>query len=88
MAHYLDPRNDLTFKRVFGEHKHLCMSLLNSMLPLKKPVVGIEYQTGELLPEIEILRNSIVDVRCTDSDGSLSLKCRCTGRKVSKAVYC
>ncbi|MDR2691255.1 MAG: Rpn family recombination-promoting nuclease/putative transposase [Dysgonamonadaceae bacterium] len=69
MAHYLDPRNDLTFKRVFGEHKHLCMSLLNSMLPLEKPVVGIEYQTGELLPEIEILRNSIVDVRCTDSDG-------------------
>ncbi|MDR2690916.1 MAG: Rpn family recombination-promoting nuclease/putative transposase, partial [Dysgonamonadaceae bacterium] len=40
-----------------------------SMLPLKKPVVSIEYQTGELLPEIEILRNSIVDVRCTDSDG-------------------
>jgi predicted transposase/invertase (TIGR01784 family) len=39
------------------------------MLPLKKPVVSIEYQTGELLPEIEILRNSIVDVRCTDSDG-------------------
>jgi predicted transposase/invertase (TIGR01784 family) len=69
MAHYLDPRNDLTFKRVFGEHKHLCMSLLNSMLPLEKPVVGIEYQTGELLSEIEILRNSIVDVRCTDSDG-------------------
>ncbi|MDR2691234.1 MAG: Rpn family recombination-promoting nuclease/putative transposase [Dysgonamonadaceae bacterium] len=69
MAHYLDPRNGLTFKRVFGEHKHLCMSLLNSMLPLEKPVVGIEYQTGELLPEIEMLRNSIVDVRCTDSDG-------------------
>ena len=23
MAHYLDPKNDLTFKRVFGEHKHL-----------------------------------------------------------------
>jgi hypothetical protein len=46
------------------------MSLLNSMLPLEKPVVGIEYQTGELLPEIEILRNSIVDVvRCTDSEG-------------------
>ena len=69
MAYYLDPRNDLTFKRVFGEHKHLCMSLLNSMLPLEKPIVCIEYQTGELLPEIEILRNSIVDVRCTDSDG-------------------
>jgi len=70
MAHYLDPKNDLTFKRVFGEHKHLCMSLINSMLPLKNPIVNIEYQTGELIPELaDILRNTIVDVRCTDSNG-------------------
>jgi predicted transposase/invertase (TIGR01784 family) len=69
MVHYLDPKNDLTFKRVFGEHKHLCMSLLNSMLPLSNPIVSIEYQTGQLLPEIEVLRLSIVDVRCTDSVG-------------------
>jgi len=69
MAHYLDPKNDLTFKRVFGEHKHLCMSLINSMLPLKKPIVSIEYQMGELVPELtDVLRNTIVDVRCIDSD--------------------
>jgi len=35
MAHYLDPKNDLTFKRVFGEHKHLCMSLINSRKVLR-----------------------------------------------------
>ena len=70
MAHYLNPRNDLTFKRVFGEHKHLCKSLINSMLPLEKPIVSIEYQTGELIPELtDVLRNTIVDVRCTDEDG-------------------
>ncbi|MCL1937628.1 MAG: Rpn family recombination-promoting nuclease/putative transposase [Candidatus Azobacteroides sp.] len=69
MARYLDPRNDLTFKRIFGEHKHLCISLLNSMLPLDNPIVDVEYQTGELLPEIDVLRLSIVDVRCTDSGG-------------------
>jgi predicted transposase/invertase (TIGR01784 family) len=69
MTHYLDPKNDLTFKRVFGEHKHLCMSLINSMLPLKKPITSIEYQTGELIPELDVLRNTIVDVRCTDIDG-------------------
>ncbi|MCL2726811.1 MAG: Rpn family recombination-promoting nuclease/putative transposase [Bacteroidales bacterium] len=69
MAHYLDPKNDLTFKRVFGEHKHLCISLINSMLPLEKPVVNIEYQSGELIPRLtDVLRNTIVDVRCTDSD--------------------
>jgi predicted transposase/invertase (TIGR01784 family) len=70
MAHYLDPKNDLTFKRVFGEHKHLCMSLINSMLPLESPVVSLEYQTHELIPELtDVLRYSIVDVRCTDADG-------------------
>ena len=67
MAHYLDPKYDLTFKRVFGEHKHLCKSLLNSMLPLENPIVDIEYQTGELIPElVDVLRHTIVDVRCTD----------------------
>jgi len=69
MAHYLDPKNDLTFKRVFGEHKHLCMSLINNLLPLKKPIVSIEYQTGELIPELsDVFKNTIVDVRCTDED--------------------
>jgi predicted transposase/invertase (TIGR01784 family) len=69
MAHYLDPRHDLTFKRVFGEHKHLCMSLINSMLPLESPVVNIEYRSPELLPDLDVLRNTIVDVLCTASDG-------------------
>ena len=70
MAHYLDPKNDLTFKCVFGEHKHLCISLINSMLPLEKPIVNIEYKSGELIPELsDVLRNTIVDVRCTDADG-------------------
>jgi hypothetical protein len=46
MARYLDPKNDLTFKRIFGGHKHLCMSLINNMLPLDSPIVSIEYQTG------------------------------------------
>jgi len=69
MAHYLDPKNDLAFKRVFGEHKHLCMSLINSVLPLEKPIISLEYQSGELIPELLDLRNSIVDVRCTDTAG-------------------
>ena len=34
MAKYLDPKEDLTFKKVFGEHPNLVASLLNSLLPL------------------------------------------------------
>jgi predicted transposase/invertase (TIGR01784 family) len=40
------------------------------MLPLKAPIESIEYQTGELIPELsDVLRNTIVDVRCTDANG-------------------
>jgi predicted transposase/invertase (TIGR01784 family) len=71
MAHYLDPKNDLTFKRIFGENKELCMSLLNNMLPLEKEqkIVKLQYQSNELVPEIPILKDSIVDVCCTDEQG-------------------
>ena len=33
---YLDPKNDLTFKKVFGEHPHLLRSFLNALLPLAR----------------------------------------------------
>ena len=51
-ARYLNLLMDFTFHKIFGEHKHLCISLINSMLPLEYPIVGIEYQTGELIPEL------------------------------------
>ena len=71
MTRYLDPKNDLIFKRIFGEHEHLCMSLLNNMLPLDaaQQIVELTYLPPELVPEIAGLRNSIVDVRCTDNRG-------------------
>ena len=40
------------------------------MLPFIKPIVSIEFQTGELVPVLtDILKNTVVDVRCTDADG-------------------
>ena len=71
MARYLDPKNDLTFKRVFGEHSHLCKSLLNSMLPLEgdRKIVSLEYLPAEMTPEIPEKKNSVVDVRCKDGTG-------------------
>ena len=71
MAKYLDPKNDLTFKKVFGEHAHLCISLLNALLPLEegRPITSIEYMSPEMLPRFDGGRNSIVDVRCKDAAG-------------------
>jgi predicted transposase/invertase (TIGR01784 family) len=34
MARYLDPKNDLVFKKIFGEHKDLVKSILNALMPL------------------------------------------------------
>ena len=71
MARYLDPKADVTFKKVFGEHKNLVMSLLNALLPLDegKKIESIEYLPPELVPETPLGKNSIVDVRCEETGG-------------------
>lgn len=68
---YLNPRADLTFKRVFGEHPDLVMSLLNALLPLaaNQEITDIEYLPSEMVPENPLRKNSIVDVRCKDKQG-------------------
>ncbi len=50
MAKYLDSKADVTFKKVFGEHKNLVMSLLNTLLPLDDP--GKQVESIEYLAEI------------------------------------
>ncbi|MBM6962200.1 hypothetical protein H6A61_15805, partial [Bacteroides caecigallinarum] len=51
---YLDPKADLTFKKVFGEHPDLVISLLNALLPFEtedEKIVSVEYLPAELFPE-------------------------------------
>ncbi len=71
MAKYLDPKADVTFKKVFGEHKNLVISLLNALLPLDdgKRVESIEYLPSEMVPDNPDKKNSIVDVRCEETGG-------------------
>lgn len=70
---YLDPKADLTFKRVFGEHPDLVISLLNALLPLAsgQEILEIEYLPAEIVPDNPLRKNSIVDVRCRDKAGRL-----------------
>ncbi len=71
MSKYLNPKVDLTFKKVFGEHPNLVKSLLNALLPLPEgmEIVNVEYLTGETIPDNPAKKLSIVDVRCTDNYG-------------------
>ena len=68
---YLNPKADVTFKRIFGEHEELVMSLLNALLPLDegKRIEHVEYLPAELVPENPLKKNSVVDVRCSETGG-------------------
>lgn len=68
---YLDPKADLTFKKIFGNHPDLLISLLNALLPLKRDqrIQSIEYLPTELVPIDPIHKDTIVDVRCKDIEG-------------------
>jgi predicted transposase/invertase (TIGR01784 family) len=71
MPHYLDPKNDFIFKRIFGEHPDLLISFLNALMPLEpgKEIESVEYLPGELVPDNPVKKFSIVDVRCKDKLG-------------------
>ena len=68
---YLDPKADLTFKKIFGKHPDLLMSLLNALLPLEndEQIQSVKYLQNELVPELYLHKNSIVDVLCEDIKG-------------------
>jgi predicted transposase/invertase (TIGR01784 family) len=71
MPRYLDPKNDLTFKRIFGEHPDLLISFLNALMPLApdRKIVSVTYLPAEQVPENPLKKNSIVDVKCQDNFG-------------------
>ena len=66
---YLDPKADLTFKKIFGNHPKRLISLLNALLPLSEEEQIHEIKSTELVPQLEGGKNTIVDVLCTDARG-------------------
>lgn len=71
MSRYLNPRSDLVFKKIFGQHKPLLISFLNSLLPLPEDglIESLEYLPTEQIPTIPVLKRTIVDVKCQDQQG-------------------
>jgi predicted transposase/invertase (TIGR01784 family) len=72
-ARFLDPRSDLVFKKIFGERKELTISFLNGILPFGEGrfIKSIEYLPSEQVPRIPTMKNTIVDVKCTDESGRI-----------------
>jgi len=72
MARFLDPRSDIVFKRIFGEHPEILQDFLNGLLPFEDEsqfITELEYLPVEQVPDIPLIKNSIVDVRCKDASG-------------------
>jgi predicted transposase/invertase (TIGR01784 family) len=70
---FLDPRSDLVFKKIFGQHPELIKSFLNNILPLPEGrlIDSVDYLTPEQAPRIPSMKNTIVDVKCTDQHGRI-----------------
>ena len=69
---YLDPKADLTFKKVFGEHPELVKSLLNALLPFKseeEEITSVVYLTLGIMPKTPLQKYRVLAVRCEDAKG-------------------
>ena len=71
---YLDPKNDLAFKKIFGEgkHKNIPISFLNAVLRLegKDQILDLEFINTVQPPAIQCQKESIVDVLVKDQKGN------------------
>ena len=69
MEGFLDPRSDLVFRRIFGEHPEILCDFLNALLPLEAPTASLEYLPIDQMPLLPVFKRGVVDVRCKDVTG-------------------
>ncbi|MGL5626712.1 MAG: Rpn family recombination-promoting nuclease/putative transposase, partial [Candidatus Rhabdochlamydia sp.] len=73
-SRYLDPRNDIAFKKIFGSEKNkdILIHFLNDILRSlrKSKIVDVEFLPTILNPDIAGEKLSIVDVLCKDKNGA------------------
>ncbi len=69
---FADPKNDLAFKKIFGDenHKDILISFLNSILDFKneKTIVDISLLNPYQVPKIEELKETILDIQATNKN--------------------
>jgi len=70
---FADPKNDLAFKKIFGDenHKHILISFLNSVLDFKanQTIVDVSLANPYQVPRIPELKETILDIKATNRDG-------------------
>jgi predicted transposase/invertase (TIGR01784 family) len=72
MLKYLDPKNDVAFKRLFGteKNKEILVNFLNDVLCRSNIIEEVEFLPTINIPDSAEQRVSIVDVMCRDKAGA------------------
>jgi predicted transposase/invertase (TIGR01784 family) len=70
---FADPKNDLAFKKIFGDEnkKEILISFLNSVLDFEneKTIVSVTLDNPYQLPDIKELKETILDIKATNQNG-------------------
>jgi predicted transposase/invertase (TIGR01784 family) len=70
---FADPKNDLAFKKIFGNenHKNILISFLNAILDFKdeKEIVEVSLANPYQVPRIPDLKETILDIKATNKSG-------------------
>jgi len=70
---FADPKNDMAFKKIFGDEKHkeVLISFLNSILDFKdeKTIVDVTLNNTYQLSQIEELKDTILDIKAKNQNG-------------------
>lgn len=73
LSKFLDPKNDIAFKKIFGSEKNkdILIHFLNDMLGFidNNEIQDVEFLSPIQDPEIAAKKQSIVDVLCRDKNG-------------------
>lgn len=93
ISRFLNPKNDLTFKRIFGseQNKDILIHFLNDIFVRStNPIEDVEFIKPIMDPERKELRVSIVDVLCTDLEGNkfiIEMQCVKDTGYIKRAQY-
>ena len=70
---FADPKNDLAFKKIFGDenHKNILISFLNAILDFQegKTIVSVSLANPYQVPKIPELKETILDIQATNKNG-------------------
>ena len=79
---YLDPTNDVAFKRVFSDERRM-MDFLNAILrlPEGEKIETLDFVPNEQVPDLGQGKRSLFDLKCKDQSGTqflVEMQCRRT----------